>query len=87
MSYATTNPPVKLAGNGPTGPQLWAYVSTDIHTDVDAAGYFTNGHALGMRVNDILLAIKTDATKGVPVHIVSGVTAGGAATIEPAILA
>lgn len=82
MAYATTNPPVKLAGNGPAGPQLWAYVHTDIHTDVDAAGYFTNGAALGMRANDIMLVVKSDATKGVTVHIVSSAT-----TIEPAILA
>lgn len=87
MAYATTNPPVKLAGNGPAGPQLWAYVSTDVHTDVDAADYFSNGAALGLRVNDIMFVTKSSATIGVTVHTVTTVTAGGAATIAPAILA
>lgn len=87
MTYATTNPPVKLAGNGPAGPQLWAYSSTDVHTDVDATDYFTNGHALGMRVGDFMLVRKSSATIGGTLHTVETVTAGGAATISSAILA
>ncbi len=87
MSYSTSNPPQKLAGGGPVGIQLWAYKHTDIHTDVDAADYFSNGHALGMRVGDIMLVSKSDATKGTTIHYVGTVTTGGAASIEPAILA
>jgi len=86
MSYATTNPPQKLAGNGPAGIQLWAYNSTDVHTDVDAADYFTNGAALGMRVGDHVIVGKTSATIGSTLHYVTTVTAGGAATVAPAIL-
>lgn len=86
MAYATTNPPVILAqGNG--GPQMWYYASTDVHTDVDAADYFSNGAALGMKVNDVVLVVKTSATIGATIHVVTTVTAGGAATIAPAILA
>jgi hypothetical protein len=70
-----------------SGIALWAYNSTDVHTDVDAADYFSNGDALGMKVGDVVLVSKTSATKGTTIHYVSGVTAGGAATIEPAILA
>lgn len=87
MAYVTTNPP-QLIKKGPAGGLgVWAYASTDIHTDVDAADYFSNGHALGMRVNDIVLVVKTTATVGVTCHIVSAVTTNGAATIAPAILA
>lgn len=85
MAYATTNPPKLLVG-GP-GVQLWGYSSADVHTDVDAADYFSNGHALGMKVGDFVLVGKTTATIGATVHTVSAVTAGGAATIAAAILA
>lgn len=87
MAYATTNPPVLMKGSSSGGPQLWIYNSEDVHTDVDASGYFTNGDALGMRVGDHVLVGKTTATIGVTLHMVTVVTAGGAATISPAILA
>lgn len=86
MSYATTNPP-QLVHRFAGSLGLWMYASTDIHTDVDAADYFSNGHALGMKVNDVVLVVKTSATKGITAHMVSTVTSGGAATVEPAILA
>lgn len=85
MAYATTNPPVKVAGT--IAKSVWHYASEDVHTDVDASGYFTDGDALGMKVNDIVFVVKTTATVGATLHSVSAVTAGGAATIAPAILA
>lgn len=87
MAYVTTNPPVLLAQAGGGGPQLWSYNSTDVHTDVDAADYFSNGHALGMKVGDTVIVGKTTATIGATVHYVQTVTAGGAATVAAAILA
>jgi len=87
MSYATTNPPRAFAQVGGAGARLWYYASTDVHTDVDAADYFSNGDALGMEVDDIVIVVKTSATVGATLHSVSAVTAGGAATITPAILA
>lgn len=87
MSYATTNPPVCMTGRIGTGPALWIYTSTDVHTDVDAADYFSNGDALGMQVGDVVIVSKSSATIGSTLHYVSTVTAGGAATVEPAILA
>ena len=87
MAYATTNPPVKIAGGIGAGPSLWIYNSTDVHTDVDAADYFTNGDAVGMAVGDMVLVGKTTTTIGATVHYVSAVTAGGAATVALAILA
>lgn len=87
MAYVTTNPPQLLAGGPAAGMRLWAYKHTDVHTDVDASDYFSNGYALGMRVGDFVLVGKTDATVGATLHCVSVATAGGAATIAPAILA
>lgn len=85
MAYSTSNPPVKIAGT--VAKSAWLYQSTDVHTDVDAADYFSDGDALGMKVNDIVFVVKTTATVGATIHSVSAVTAGGAATIAPAILA
>lgn len=87
MAYATTNPPVVMAGAVAAGPTWWAYTSEDVHTDVDATGYFTNGSALGMKVNDLVVVTKTTATVGATLHTVTAVTAGGAATVSAAILA
>jgi hypothetical protein len=86
MAYSTSNPPVLLAGVRGSN-QLWNYASTDVHTDVDATDYFSNGNALGMKVNDSVIVTKTSATIGATIHTVTAVTSGGAATISAAILA
>ncbi len=86
MAYATTNPPHLLVAGMNGGPALWVYTSTDVHTDVDAADYFSNGSDLGMRVGDVMFVNKSSATVGTTVHYVSAVTAGGAATVAAAIL-
>ena len=87
MAYATTNPPNLVAQGIGEAPALWIYAHTDVHTDVDASDYFSNGDALGMRVNDGVIVVKTDATIGATLHVVTAVTAGGAATVAAAILA
>jgi hypothetical protein len=87
MAYAATNPPRLMSVAVPGGRHWWHYESEDIHTAVDETDYFTNGHALGMRVNDIVAVVKTTATIGVTWHVVTASTAGGAATVAPAILA
>ena len=87
MAYATTNPPVQVASAFGGGPALWIYNSTDVHTDVDAADYFSNGDALGMKVGDMVMVGKTSATIGATLHYVQTVTSGGAATVAAAILA
>jgi hypothetical protein len=86
MAYSTSNPPKKI-GNSAGSYSLWVYTSEDVHTDVDATDYFSNGSALGMKVNDNVIVNKSTATVGATLHTVSAVTAGGAATIAPAILA
>lgn len=87
MSYSAATPPNLVAQSVGAAPALWVYASTDVHTDVDAADYFSNGNALGMRVNDIVIVVKTSATIGATIHVVTASTAGGAATVSPAILA
>lgn len=87
MAYSTSNPPKLLVPRIGSGNALWIYSSTDVHTDVDATDYFSNGSNLGMKVDDAMIVLKTTATVGATIHSVSVVTAGGAATIAPAILA
>jgi len=60
------------------GPALWVYSNTDAHTDVDAAGYFSDGLARGMALNDIMIVIDTD-TATITIHrVLSGSLAIGA---------
>lgn len=86
MAYSATNPPKRIAG-AIGGEQLWIYTSTDVHTDVDASDYFTDGSNLGLKVGDIMFVSKSDATIGTTVHYVQTVSPGGAATVASAILA
>lgn len=86
MSYATTNPPVVIVPSMGGHSTVWLYKSEDVHTDVDAAGYFTNGGDLGMKADDLVIVIKTTATIGATLHVVTGVSSG-AATVSAAILA
>lgn len=84
MAYAATNPPTLTSQRVGGGGAVWTYLSTDVHTDVDAAGYFTNGDALGMKVGDVVLVIETDNSYAQTTHSVTAVTAGGAATVSAA---
>ena len=60
MAYATTNPPRMALKMGiGSAPTLWMYSSADAHATVDASGYFTNGHALGMRDGDLCFVYDT----------------------------
>lgn len=89
MAYVTTNPPKLITprmGGADGAPALWGYASEDVHTDVDAANYFSNGLDLGMKVNDVVFVVKTTATIGVTIHVVTEVSADGA-TVAAAILA
>lgn len=87
MAYSTSAPPVQVASAFGGGPALWIYNSTDVHTDVDATDYFSNGYDLGMKVGDHMIVGKTSATIGSTLHYVQTVTTGGAATVAAAILA
>lgn len=84
MAYATSNPPaLQVQSIAQTNLRIWSYSSTDVATDVDAVGYFTNGDALGMKIGDIMFVIDTDTGPNtVTIHRVITVTAGGAATVS-----
>lgn len=79
MAYATSNPPALVASQVGGGANIWLYSSADVDSAVNAADYFSNGDALGMKVGDIVNVIDTTTPKG-SFHFVSAVTAGGAAT-------
>ena len=80
MAYATTNPPnLIVCGFNAASQSIWSYESTDAAAVVDGDGYITNGDALGLKVNDLVLVTDTDATPPVMTsHRVHSVTAGGA---------
>jgi|AGTN01.3.fsa_nt_gi hypothetical protein len=85
MAYETTNPPRVIVSAGIAGPAIWLYRDGDAHTDVDAAGYFTNGKQLGMKVGDILY-VQNDTTYLITIHSVLSFSTN-AATITQAVLA
>jgi hypothetical protein len=86
MAYVSAQWNLMVAGVG-DAPSIWLGYGTDIHTDADEAGFIADGAAKGFRVNDVVIYVKTSATIGATIHVVTTVTAGGAATMAPAILA
>lgn len=81
MAYSTSTAPGSIARkNGSNGGNVWLYKSADALATVAAAGYFTNGDALGMAVGDQVVVINS-ATGASSIHPVVKVTAGGAASI------
>jgi hypothetical protein len=85
MAYVSAQFRCLMPGVG-GGPALWVGFGTDVHTDVDAADFISDGVTKGMRVNDLLIYVKTSATIGATLHsIVAGTSP--AVTATPAILA
>ena len=82
MAYDTANPPMLMSSPLTGAGKVWSYRSTDVATDVDATGYFTNGDDLGMEVGDIMYVCDTDTSTTTTIHRVTTVTAGGAATVS-----
>lgn len=75
-------------GIGGAQPRMWVLYGTDVHTDADGTDFITDGSDKGMEVNDVVIYVRTGATNpGATLHTVGAVTAGGAATLTPAILA
>ena len=73
MAYdtAVAVPQLLVPGVG-GGVALWVYKSTDAHGDVDATGYFTDGLARGMKLNDIMIVIDS-STATITLHrVLSG---------------
>lgn len=83
MAYSTSNPPALKSPSPLTGAgQTWAYRSTDVATDVDATGYFTNGQALGMKVGDIVEVTDTDTSTTMTLHRVTVLESDGSVTVS-----
>lgn len=83
MTYATTNPPYLVSKAIAQKGQTWRYESTDPAATVDGDGYITNAQALGMRVNDTVEVIDTDATPPLrTVHTVVTINADGSADLS-----
>ena len=85
MAYVTAQLNLMAPAMG-GGNAIWMLTGTDVHTDADAADFISDGSAKGLKVNDIVIYVKTTATVGATLHSVSAVTAGGAATLTAAIL-
>jgi len=67
------------------GGQLWFYSSTNKSTDILAAGFFSDGKALGMHPGDIVLGNQfSSAGSSVQTFIctVTAITTAGAATLS-----
>lgn len=64
MSYATSNPPIKIAEGLAGGGALWFYQSADDDATVIAAAYVTDAQNLGMTVGDAVLIWDTATPKG-----------------------
>lgn len=84
MSYANTGLRCLVPSVG-GGPSLYTYTSADAHTDVDAASYFSDGVKFGMKANDVVIVVDTNAPS-CTIHRVASVS-GDAATIGAATLA
>lgn len=67
-------------------PSLWIGYGTDLHTDADAANFVSDGVTKGMKVDDVVIYIKTTATLGATLHTVVAGTSP-AVSLNPAILA
>jgi len=85
MAYVTAQWNLLSLGVG-GAPSMWIGYGTDVHTDVDAADFVSDGVSKGMRVNDVVIYVKTSATIGATLHSVVAGTSP-AVTLTPAILA
>jgi hypothetical protein len=85
MAYVSAQWNLMVLGVG-DAPSIWVATGADIHTDADAANFASDGVAKGMKVNDVVIYVKTTATVGATLHTVLSLSAT-AATLSPAILA
>ena len=96
MAYSTSNPPALVwqtmagpaiadsagttQGSAGHGVRMWAYVSTDVSTVVDAEGFFSDGFNLGLRRGDLVTVVERvsgSTTTLVTTHTVQRSTATG----------
>lgn len=81
MAYSTSAPPALIAQGVSGQGRIWHYESADAIATVNTSGYFTNGHALGMRVGDTVIVRDTN-TPTTSLCTVIDVTTGGQADVS-----
>ena len=86
MAYVSAQLNLAKPRMGENDQAIWTMYGTDVHTDIDAANFISDGYDKGLKVNDLVMYVKTTATIGATLHSVQTVTTGGAATLSPAIL-
>lgn len=67
------------------GGSMWFYASTNLTTDVFAAGFFSDGKALGMRPGDLVFGVQfSSAGSSVQTFVgaVTAITTADAATLS-----
>lgn len=70
MAFASFINTFARVGYNSRGPSIWSFKGTDATTAVDAAGYF-NSVADRVKVGDIILYYKTDATIAAGFYLVN----------------
>lgn len=80
MAYTTATLNCIVPGIG-GGPSIWTYTTLDAHTDVDAAGYFSDGANKGLKANDVVIVVDTD-TGTTTIHGATGATGINVATLS-----
>ena len=94
---ATTlsNPPVRLTGYlglgpnstasaaaGEWGRSLWLYNSSHSSTQLTDTGFFSDAKALGMKQNDIVMAVcNTGSSVSIVIGVLSSLSTAGAANL------
>jgi hypothetical protein len=82
MAYSTSNPPRMMVQSiGNVAPALWFLTGTDAAAAVDTSGYITNGGALGMKANDVVLYFDTNLNIGT-FHRVASVSATSPGAVD-----
>lgn len=79
MPYAASGLRNMSQGVG-SAPSLWTYQSADSHATVVGAAYFANGLDMGLKANDVVIAVDT-ATPTCVILGMSSATTARAATL------
>jgi hypothetical protein len=78
MSQSNINESTSVANGG----SVWGYNSSNLTTDLNVANFFSDGHTLGMRPGDILIAntYSTESSTGFLLYlgVVGAVSSDGA---------
>ena len=82
MAYDKNRIQVKVPAVGSNSPAVFTYEDTVAASAIAVSDYFTDGRAMGMRVNDQLIYTKTSATQGVTTHAITALSSAGAATVS-----